>query len=138
MTTSSWHQQSAAAMSHARHGRSGCRRDAHDEERMAQATSTKCAVMIILLVACAPENLIRSSQPDREIVSARQPRAHSDSESERGRPWGRELSGPSMLTHFLIRLPHPAGMLGRAFSGSILYRSVRTALYLAIDPLIAL
>jgi hypothetical protein len=89
-TTSSWHRRGAAATSHAPHGpsESGCRRDAHDEAHMAQATSTKWAIMRRGL-ACAPENLSRSSQPDLGILSARrEPGAHSD--SELGPRWGRD------------------------------------------------
>ncbi len=90
-TTSSWHRRGAAATSHAPHGpsESGCRRDAHDEAHMAQATSTKWAIMRLGL-ACAPGNLSRSSQPDPGIIlsARREPGAHSD--SELGPRWGRD------------------------------------------------
>jgi hypothetical protein len=59
-----------------------------DEAHMAQATSTKWAIMRLGL-ACAPEYLSRSSQPDLGIFSARrEPGAHSD--SELGPRWGRD------------------------------------------------
>ena len=77
-------------------------RDAMKRARMAQATSTKWAIMRLGL-ACAPENLSRSSQPDLGIFSARrEPGAHSD--SELGPRWGRD-SEPAPVVDVTRRRP---------------------------------